>query len=653
MPTRFGNRHHRHASLSILALALLLHGGNAPAQTLAVKDLAELSLEELSNVAITSVSKRAERLSEAPASVFVITADDIRRSGVTSLPEALRLAPNLQVSRESASGYVISARGFNASNANKLLVLIDGRSVYTPLFSGVFWDVQDLMLEDIDRIEVISGPGGTLWGTNAVNGVINVITRPAGDTQGFMAAMGAGSHEAEAGFRHGGTLGETGHYRVYARHIHRENSDLPPGGERNDAWHKSQFGFRADWHRGGDQITAQGHVYDGALGQPEPGTFSTGVPLALDTISVSGLNLLTRWTRSMDNGAQLSVQGYYDRTERTVPPTFAEKLDILDVQFQYSPRPTANNAWVWGVQYRHAWDRVDNGTVLAFLPARVKQQWVSLFAQDDIRLGETVQLVLGARLERNDYTGNEVLPNARLSWQLTPGHMLWTSASRTVRAPSRIDRDVYVPATAPFLLGGGPDFQSEIAKVYELGYRGQPTSRTSYSVTAFHADYSRLRTLEFATGGAAVVAYGNGLRGQTSGLEMWGTYHASDTLRLSAGYTRLSKRLRLEPGSADLENMLASEGSDPKHRWLLRASMDLPGRTALDATVRRVSALTRLRIPSYTVMDLRLAWQPRADLELSVTAQNLFGRRHSEYEFIQPHRSEFGRSLFLKATSRF
>ena len=639
--------------IALLAIVSLGCMGASRADEGGIRRLTDMSLEDLGNIEVTSVSKRAQPLSNAPASVFVITADDIRRSGVTSLPEALRLAPNLQVSRESASGYVIAARGFNAPNSNKLLVLIDGRSVYTPLFSGVFWEVQDVMLEDVQRIEVISGPGGTLWGVNAVNGVINVITQSASRTQGQLLAAGAGDREAELAARHGAPAGEDGHYRVYAKHIDRRHTDLPDGTPRDDAWHKSQVGFRADWRRSGDEFTAQGNLYHGSIGQPEPGTFFTGTPLALENVSVSGVNLLARWTRPLAGSDRLSVQAYFDRTERVIPPTLAEELDIVDLQFQHAWHPTPAHAVAWGMAYRYSADRVKNSEFIAFLPARVHQRWPSLFAQDEVSLNPALRLTFGARIDRNDYTGTEVLPNARLAWQVAPDQFLWSALSRTVRAPSRLDRDIFSPGEPPFLLGGGPSVRSEIANVFEVGYRGRPTSRLSYAVTAFRADYDHLRTLEFAPpGSGAVVAYANQMEGKTSGVEMWGTYAASDTLRLSAGYALLDKDLQLKPGSADLDAALASEGSDPRHRWTLRASLDLPGSGELDATARHVSALSSPAVESYTTLDVRYAWRPHPAVEMSVSGRNLLGG-HTEYEFIPPFRSEFEPSVFFKVVGRF
>jgi iron complex outermembrane recepter protein len=606
--------------------------------------LADLSLEQLANIEVTSVSRRAERLSDAAASIYVITNEDIRRAGVTSVPEALRLAPSLQVARTSSSGYTISARGFNNSAGNKLLVLIDGRSVYTPLFSGVFWDVQDVLLEDIHRIEVISGPGGTLWGTNAVNGVINIITRSAKDTHGALIAAGVGNRESEAAVRHGGTFGNDGHYRIYGKYFDRDNTSTTRGA-RDDAWHKAQAGFRADWARAGDEITVQGNVYRGAEGQPAPGTISTGVNFALGDIAISGANLTARWARHLEGGSNLAVQVYYDRTERDVPPTFSQKLDIFDVQFQHALRPAGIHALVWGAEYRYGKDRVTNSTFFAFLPARVNQEWASVFAQDEMTLREDLRLTLGARLEHNDYTGYEFLPSARLAWKFSPDHLLWAAASRAVRSPSRLDRDVFIPGTPPFLLAGGPNVRSEVANVYEVGYRGQPAPGLSYSVTAFHSDYDRLRSQELASSGTFVF-FANEMEGKTRGVEMWGTYQALRNWRLSGGLMLLDTDLRRKPGSRDPTGPSAL-GNDPNHQWLLRSSLDLTPKHEFDVMVRHVGALPNPTVPAYTAVDARLGWHVRRDLELSLTLQNLFDPGHPEFG-VPATRSELQRAFFLK-----
>ena len=615
----------------LLACACLLAAAPAHAASFGA-DLADLSFEELANIQITSVSKKEERLADAAASVFVITADAIRGSGAASLPEALRLAPNLQVAQSSNGNYAISARGFNGSNVsspNKLLVLIDGRSVYTPLFSGVFWDVQDVVLDDVERIEVISGPGGTLWGTNAVNGVINVITRSASETRGALAAAGAGKRGSNTVFRYGGTLGDDGNYRVYGKYDDRKHTDQQDKSAADDASYKTQLGFRADWDRAGNRLTLQGNAYSGGEGQPLPGAISvSGVDLALAAITVSGVNLSAGWNRLLDGGSTLSAQAYFDRTLRTVPPTFSESLNIADLQLQHSLMPIGMHAPVWGANARYSMDRVGNSSYVAFLPASVDQKWISLFAQDEMSLRPDWRLIVGARLERNDYTGLEFLPNVRLAWKLAPERLLWSAVSRAVRAPSRLDSDVFIPGTAPFLLDGGSAVRSELATVYELGYRGQAAASLTYSVTAFHTVYDDLRTTEIAAS-RTYLTFGNGMQGTTNGIEAWGTYQAKPSWRLSAGFTALRERLWLKPSSNDSSGP-NSAGNDPAYTWQLHSSWNGRENGEFDVGLRHVAKLSNNAVPAYTTLDARVGWKLRPGLDLSVTGQNLFGR-HAEY----------------------
>jgi iron complex outermembrane recepter protein len=614
--------------------------------------LSRLSLEELSSLEITSVSKRAEPLSDAPTSVFVITADDIRRSGAASLPEVLRLAPNLHVARASASGHSISARGSNGTAANKLLVLIDGRSVYTPLFSGVFWDVQDLMLQDIERIEVISGPGGTLWGTNAVNGIINVISRSARDTQGSLVSAAAGNRDAVLAARHGTALGDDASLRLYAKHTRRRHTETAAGTAVDDAVRHTQAGLRADWSGGRDAVSVTGNAYEGRFGQPLPGTINvTGFTLALGDIPVSGANLLARWTRELDDDGSLSVQAYYDRTSRTVPPTFAEALQIMDLQAQHSFRPAAAHQVVWGAQVRRSHDHVRNSEIVAFLPAVVDQSWTSLFAQDEIALRDDLRLTLGARLEHNDYTGNEFLPNARLAWKAAPEQLLWAAASRTVRAPSRLDRDTFVPGRPPFILAGGSRVRSELANVLEAGWRGRPAQDASMSVTAFHAEYDHLRTQQIDSS-RTFIEFENGMEGRVRGIEAWGTWEPRPHWRLSAGFTRLWQSLKLKPGSNDALAVAIAEGANPARQALLRSSLDIGPRTELDITARHVSALSAPAVPAYTALDVRWGWQVSDRVELALTGQNLLDPGHGEFTDLAT-RTEIGRALFVELTARF
>jgi iron complex outermembrane receptor protein len=610
---------------------------------------ADMSLEELGNLEITSVSKKPESLADAAGSVFVITADDIRRAGATSLAEALRLAPNLHVARGHGSGYAISARGSNGSTTsapNKLLVLIDGRSVYSPLFSGVFWDVQDVMLEDVERIEVVSGPGGTLWGINAVNGVINVITKAAQNNRGGLVAAHMGNLNAGATLRYG-TAGAGGNYRVYGKYSEHDHLSSDDGSAVDDAWHKSQIGFRADWERSREQVMVQGNAYRARFGQPEPGAISiAGTDLTLGTIAASGVNLTGRWEHLLDNGSRLSLQAYYDRTKRTVPPTFSDTLDIVDLQFQHSLLPIGRHALTWGANYRYGQDRLENtSSIFAFLPEHVNQNWSSLFAQDEVTFRDDLRLTLGARIERNPYTGNEVLPNARLAWKLAPDHLLWTAVSRAVRGPSRLDADAHIPGTPPFLLDGGPGVRSELARVAELGYRGQPTPELFYSVTAFHSDFDHLRTVEIAPSGTFLV-FGNEMEGETSGIEMWGSYQALPQWRLSAGYTAMKDRMHLKPGSDDTQAPSAA-GKTPAHTWQLRSALTIAENRDLDIAVRHAAALSGPDVPAYTAVDARFGWRLRPNLELSLAGLNLLDTDHAEYGPVAT-RSTIPRTVFLQ-----
>ena len=615
------------SALAGLCLAL----GTEPAFPAA--DLADLSLEQLANIEVTSVSRRAERLSDAPASIYVITADDIRRAGVESLPEALRLAPNLQVARTSASGYAISARGFNNAIGNKLLVLIDGRAVYTPLFSGVFWDANGVMLDDVERIEVISGPGATLWGANAVNGVINVITRPARDTQGALLSAGAGNTRIAGAARYGGKLGPDGSYRVYARGFERDNTELASGAPVRDGWSKGQAGFRADWSGGDRNATVQGDLYRGDLEQAAPGK-----------TRIEGVNLLARWSQQLSGGSELRLQTYFDHTMRDQPGVFKEHLNILDLEAQYAVRPMGAHRLLWGAGYRHASDRVQNSPALAFLPGDKTLQWANVFVQDEIELAKGLELTLGAKAESNTYTGWDFLPGVRLAWNPAPGQLLWGALSRAVRAPSRLDRELFIPGAAPFLLAGGPNFHSEISNVIEAGYRAQPSAAWSYSVTAFYHDYDRLRSFEPAPGGALVID--NKIKGTTHGLEAWTTYQLSKAVRLSGGLMLLKEHLKLKPDSRDPTGVSAL-GNDPNHQWLLRASVDLSPRHDFDVIVRHVGALPNPIVPSYTAVDARLGWRVSREFDVSLTFRNLFDPSHPEFG-APATRSEHERAFFLK-----
>lgn len=634
----------RPALARALALACVaLHGtafAAADLQLAAARSpasLSRLSIEELAEIEVSSVSKRPERLADAAASVFVITADDIRRSGASTLPEILRLAPNLQVARASANSYAISARGFNNSSANKLLVMIDGRSVYTPLHSGVFWDVQDVSVRDIERIEVISGPGGTLWGANAVNGVINVITRPADRTVGNLVNAVVASDERSLGVRHGRQLGPDTALRLYARGQRFDHSERADGTALRDAWDRRQVGFRADGGPAGAGWRLQGDAYEGdAQGGNSPDR------------KVSGANLLGSVSRDLGGQSQLRAQVYVDTHQRKQPGLFSQKLDTVDIDVQHQFAIASNHELLWGGGVREQRDHAEGSALLAFVPLDSRLTLANVFAQDTMSFGERLKLTVGLKLEHNNYTGLEVQPNARLAWKLGPQSLLWGAVSRAVRTPSRLDRDFFIFINLPPPYGGrllgGHSFESERLTAYELGYRGQPNPSLSYAVTGYVHDYDRLRSIEPTGSGDFVL--GNGVRGRLHGLEAWGSYEVSRSWRIDAGLSLLRQRLRFAAGSADPGSPNVG-GNDPRHQFMLRSSWTLPRDVSLDLGLRAIGALPSPAVPSYVSLDARVGWQVSPGLELSLAAFNLLGERHAEFGSA-PNRSEFDRTLSLR-----
>ena len=582
--------------------------------------LKKLTLEQLMNLEVTSVSRRPEKLSQAASAIQVITQDDIRRSGATSLPEALRLASNLEVAQVDSRQWAISARGFNSTTANKMLVLIDGRTVYTPLYSGVFWDVQDVPLWDIDRIEIISGPGATLWGANAVNGVINIITKPVPDTRGLYAAGGGGTElQGFGGARYGGAMSSNVHYRVYGKAFTRDRTALPDGRGARDDWHTAQGGFRLDWDASEvNQLALQGDLYGGKIAQP-----------SASDIAVSGGNMVGGWSHVFSATSEARLQLYYDRTHRDIPGTFAEGLDTYDVDFQHRSVLARRHDVVWGLGYRLINDRVGNSAVLAFLPSHVRRRWYTGFVQDEIALmPNRLHLTLGAKVEHNDYTGYEVQPSGRVSWTPARGGALWAAVSRAVRTPSRIDRELFAPGQPPYFLEGGPNFRSEELLAYELGYRVQAQDRLRVSLATFYNRYDNLRSVEMVNPPAASpIILANGLKGKSYGAELTADYRLTDAWRLRGGYTEIRVRTAAKPGSTDTTRA----SSDPDRQLSLRSSLDLPAQLQLDADARYVSEIKNQQIPAYGELDLRVAWQPVATLELSLVGQSLLHRRHAEF----------------------
>lgn len=595
------------------------------ADTRSVASLQRLSLEELAQVEISSVSKRNERLIEAPAAAFVITAEDIRRSGATTLPEVLRLAPNLQVQQIDAHTYAISARGFNGyGSSNKLLVLIDGRTVYTPLHAAVYWDLHEPLLDDIDRIEVVSGPGGTLHGPNAVNGVINVVTRGAADTQGAFARAVVGTAERSASLRYGGRLGGAGAWRVHATGFDREHLARPDGTSAQDAWDGYQAGFRFDHDDGVDLFTLQGDIFDNDLED-----------LAGIDGGNKGHNLLARWRHVLGDASSLQVQAYYDKFRRSFL-LVEDSLETYDLQAQHNVS-FGRHEVVWGAGGRITRDEYLSPFIPFVLDPASRRLWVAnLFVQDEIQLRRNLELTLGVKFERTSFTGIEVLPNARLAWHPEASTLLWAAVSQAVRTPSRVDRQLtappiipLTPLSAPVPLVGSPDFTSEKLTAFEAGYRSQPTSRSSLSISVYYNLYDDLRTTEAFFDPPARVMLSNGLEGRTFGVEAWGSYQLTDWWRLSMGVNAIDKDFDLKPGRIDLAGG-GTSGNDPDYQAMLRSQINPTDDIDIDIALRRVDDLPRPAIPAYTELDARLAWRVGPNIELAVAGFNLLHKRHAE-----------------------
>ncbi|TAK92751.1 MAG: TonB-dependent receptor, partial [Verrucomicrobia bacterium] len=574
-----------------------------------------------------------EKLSETASAIQVITSEDILRSGASSLPEALRLAPNLDVAQVNSHDWGISARGFNNTVANKLLVMMDGRTIYTPLYAGVFWDVQNVILEDIDRIEVVSGPGGTLWGANAVNGVINITTKSAKDTQGTLITGGGGSLLQDFGaVRYGDKISTNVFFRVYAQRFDRNNTLMANGNDATNSWDMTQGGFRLDGYPSeANAWTVQGDVYSG-----------TEQGFAADT-TLDGQNILGRWTHTISADSDWQVQAYFDRTWRRTPNSFTEDLKTFDVDFQHRFPLGERQSVIWGGGYRLMVDEVVNSAALAFLPPNRNLELFSGFVQDEITLlPERLKLTLGTKLEHNDYSGVEVQPSGRIAWTPDDRQTVWAAISRAVRSPSRIDSDFYIPANPPYVLAGGTNFDSEKLLAYEVGYRVRPTDQLSVSLAAFYNQYDQLRSVNEITTTNFFLA--NDFEGETAGVELSANFQATSWWRWRGGYTYLYKSL--QPTSPNA-NPSVREGNDPEHHFLLQSIMDLPGHFQFDTTARYVDLRPSPVIPSYFTVDLRLAWQFK-NLELAVVGQNLCDNRHPEFGT-----QEIPRSVFGKVTWRF
>lgn len=656
--------------IRVLALACLLaFSGNALAVS---TDFTALSLEELMTIKVTSAAKKSQRLIDAAAAVYVITGEDIQRAGVTSLAEALRLAPGVHVAQIDGNKWSVAIRGMGGRWASELLVLMDGRTLYSPLFGGVNWEVQDTLLEDIDRIEVIRGPGGTLWGANAVNGVINIVTKQAADTLGGLAYARAGSQGNEVGLRYGAEIGDDMHLRGYAKSTANGNMPITdrvpylfgqpigqPGADAHDGWDMQRAGFRLDNKlSGSDSLTLQGDVYDGDVGQTAVGIVSNkaGNALLPESIRTNGSNLLLRWQRRLAEG-ELQAQAYVDRVRRD-GLLMRNDMEIRDIELQHSFKLGTQQEIVWGAGYREVISNVTSSGSLIFSQPRSHTQLYNLFLQDEIKLWPDLALTLGSKFEHNDYTGMEPQPNVRLLWQMDGHQSIWTSWSRAVRTPSISERSVTLVASnlAPFVpisYQASPFYGSERLNAYEAGWRSQVRSDLNVEVAAFYYDYDDLRSLEPTSPITPTFIFDNLFQAKSHGLELSATWQASPNWRLSGSYSHLYLQAEAKAGGKDPVSQARIEGNSPKNLFQLHSQTRLRPDLDFDAMLYYVDGLQYGAIGDYTRFDLRLAWQPRKDLELSLAGQNLLDDRHFEFAGLDSAASDVPRSLYARARWRF
>jgi iron complex outermembrane recepter protein len=614
-------------------------------------NLAHLSLEQLGNTEVTTVSKEPVKVARTPAAIYVITQEDIRRSGATSLPEALRLAPGVEVARIDSVKWAIGIRGFESRLSRAVLVLIDGRSVYSPLFKGVYWEVQDTLLEDIDRIEVIRGPGGTIWGANAVNGVINIITKNSKDTQGSIVSAGGGSvDQGLPGFRYGSGNDKNFSYRVYGKGIAR-GPEFHSDNDEFDSWWRTQGGFRTDWDATKrDSLTVQGDLYDSAAG--ESAQIASESPPSEVTVEknaeLSGGNLLGRWRRELGNGSDFQLQTYYDRVNR-LQANQAEYRDTFDIDFVHHLILPGGQDFLWGLGARASVGRVPIIVpTYVFTPTERTDQVYSLFVQDQIPLiKERLWLTIGTKLVHSAFVGFDAEPTARLLWAPTVRRTFWAAVTRAVRTPSDVDEDLAattLKSTDPLVftrtLGDGK-FISETLLGYEAGYRNLVSRTVAVDIAAFYNDYDHLSSLEpgtpFTESSPApshlVIPSirGNGLLGNTSGIEIAPEWRPTRWWRLTSSYSYLQMELSTRRSSLDTTTVSSTEGASPRHQVMFQSFLDLPKNLELNLDSRYISALPAELVGSYGTADVAVGWHPVKHLSFFVSGQNLVQPHHPEY----------------------
>jgi iron complex outermembrane recepter protein len=617
--------------------------------------LKSLSLEELSQIEVTTPSKEPVKALQTPAAIYVITGEDIRRSGATCIPEALRLAPGVEVARIDSNTWAIGIRGFGTNLTRSVLVLIDGRTVYTPLFDGTYWDVQDTMMEDIDRIEVIRGPGGTIWGPNAVNGVINVITKSAKETQGTLVTAGGG--DFEQGFlnaRYGGGNGTTFDYRVYGKGFTRGPEEHPDGNNYDD-WRAAQAGFRIDWQADAhDKFTFQGDVYDEKAGENVQATSYTPPYSQIINANalLSGSNLMARWEKTVNDGNSIHLQMYWDRTDRQ-GANFAEIRNTFDIDFLQKVRLPFHQEVSWGLGARV--DPVDDTVVvsgLQFLPLKRTDYLLTAFVQDQIGLVDNrLSLIVGTKLLRTNFTGVDPEPSVRLLWTPSDKQTIWAAFTHALRTPSDSEEDFYLlgfiqtlPNGMPYFarFNPNPRFAPEQLNGSELGYRRLFGQKVYLDIATFYNHYHDLFSediigapyIEDDPAPAHVLLpadFANGLEAYTKGVEIAPEWRPASFWRLRGSYSYLHMDVYRTTDLENVEPPASVSGASPQHQVSVQSAFDLSKKLQVDLTYRYVSALPYLGVPAYSTGDARVGWRFSRQLELSVVGQNLFQPWHEEY----------------------
>jgi iron complex outermembrane receptor protein len=665
----------RHSNRTIAVLLLSLAGGAKGQKT--ARDLTEASLEDLMNIEVTTVSKKEQKLSQTPAAVFVITQEDIRRSGMTSVPDLLRMAPGMQVAQIQGGSWAVSARGFNDQHANKLLVLIDGRSAYSPTDAGAFWDEQDTMLEDIERIEVIRGPGATMWGANAVNGVINIITKTAKNSQGALATTGVGDQGQSLGaFRYGSGLGSNGYYRAFVKYLDGRGLSVDDMKSSIGGENSLSAGFRADWALSSkDSLMIEGALHR-ANSASEFEKDSLTPPYSYNLVTNDGVrsgNIMATWTRRRSDRSKTELRVYFDSHTRT-------DIDLrgtdstIDVDFQHEFEFSESNDLVWGVGIRDSIGDSTGSLSVSYAHPRYNDSVFSGFVQDQWKLLDgRFSVILGSKLEHNSYTGVEIQPGARLLWNPDAHHTMWAAVSRAVRTPSLADREKQaigniVPGEDGTLTGmgiyGDRSFRSETLLAYELGYRLQAKRRFSVDLATFYNLYRHLATNEpgepFYEANPqpahvlTPIRASNQMHGLGYGAEISSNWNVTDRWRLIPSCTWLRLEMALDPTSQDQMSVANLEGSSPRNGFQFRSNLDISRKLQSDLAVYFTGALPALDVGAYTRVDSRLGYRPRADIDISFTGQNLQGGRHTEFVSVGPYtRATIGRSFFVKLTWGF